>query len=65
MRENNKKDTINRFRVPLIITCAVCGFTFRLFDSLTGKENQKCPICNTNSKEYSKSKLERFYMDMV
>jgi rubrerythrin len=65
MRENNKKDAIKRFRVPLIITCPVCGFTFKLFDPSTGKKNQKCPICNNYLKEYSRSRVERFYIDMI
>ena len=65
MRENKKKDTTNRFRVPLIITCPVCGFTFRLFDPLTGKKNQKCPICYIHLKEYSKFRVEKLYIDMV
>ncbi|MFW9819218.1 MAG: hypothetical protein ACFFE5_06370 [Candidatus Thorarchaeota archaeon] len=65
MKENNKKDKINRFRVPLIITCPVCGFTFRFFDPLTGKKNKKCPICSIPLNANSKSRVEKFYINIV
>ncbi len=65
MIENNKIKPNNRFRVPLIITCPVCGFTFRFFDPLTGRKNQKCPICSNHLKEYSKSRLEKLYIDII
>ncbi|MFX0037962.1 MAG: hypothetical protein ACFFCY_05615 [Promethearchaeota archaeon] len=60
MKENKKKDFINRFIVPLIITCPVCGFTFKCFEPRTRKENQLCPMCNQELLDYSKLKLEIF-----
>ncbi|MFW9968971.1 MAG: hypothetical protein ACFFDF_02140 [Candidatus Odinarchaeota archaeon] len=58
MKEN--KNMINISGVPLIITCPVCGFTFRFFDPITGKKVQKCPICNCNLLKCSKLRLENF-----
>ena len=55
--EKNKKKVISRFRVPLIITCPICGFTFRYLDPITRKKNTVCPICNYSLMEYSKPKI--------
>ena len=30
---------------PLIRTCPVCGFTFKLYDSKTKKKISACPMC--------------------
>ncbi|MFX0005065.1 MAG: hypothetical protein ACFFAA_07250 [Promethearchaeota archaeon] len=58
MKENKKKDFIKRFSVLLIITCPVCGFTFKAFEPRTRKENHLCPMCNQDLLDRSNSKLE-------
>ncbi|MFX1380734.1 MAG: hypothetical protein ACFFA4_16755 [Promethearchaeota archaeon] len=55
-----KKNMNYRIGVPLIITCPVCGFTFKLFDPKTGKKKELCPICNYHLFEYFKLSLENF-----
>ncbi|MFX1376207.1 MAG: hypothetical protein ACFFA0_10365 [Promethearchaeota archaeon] len=30
-----------------IITCPVCGFTFRMVEMKTKKRNKNCPLCGT------------------
>jgi len=48
MKENVKKIKIKRIGSPTLITCPVCGFTYRAFDSKSGKRKIKCPICGYN-----------------
>ena len=57
----NKKYMNKRTGVPLIITCPVCGFTFKLLDSTNGQKRKTCPICKCYLFEYSKLNLEKFH----
>lgn len=36
---------IKRIKSPIIITCPVCGFSFRAFDTQSRKMKMECPIC--------------------
>jgi len=45
MKEDKKKLKIKGFGAPLLITCPVCGFSFKAFDPKSRKKKKVCPMC--------------------
>ena len=45
MKEKRIQINSNEFGSFRIITCPVCGFTFRLIDIKTRKNKKNCPLC--------------------
>jgi len=62
MKENIKITLSKGFEDPLIITCPICGFTFRSFDPKTRNKKLLCPMCNYSFLTYSKFKFSKFYL---
>jgi len=63
MKELKQVNIFNRSEVPLIITCPVCGFTFKIFDLRTRKNNQLCPICGYHLILYFKLRKENLLLE--
>lgn len=62
MQEFKKINIFNSPEVPLIITCPVCGFSFKIFDPRTRKNNQLCPICGYHIISYFKLRRENLLL---
>jgi rubrerythrin len=45
MKEKKEKITLKGLKNPLIMTCPVCGFTFKPYDPKTRKKVTVCPMC--------------------
>jgi ribosomal protein S27E len=45
MKEIKNEFKINRIRSPMVITCPICGFTYRIINPKSGKKKIKCPMC--------------------
>lgn len=45
MKENHKKIKIKGVINPFVITCPVCGYSFRKFDPKLKKSQTICPMC--------------------
>jgi len=45
MKEDKKKLKVKGFGNPLIITCPVCGYSFKPLDPKSRSKKRVCPMC--------------------